>query len=292
MMPISQLGGRGPAIERVPMPCAYCGAEVKVYPGARSATCSREECRRLQELEENRQAKLRALEELPEKLPRILKHRGMGPGELLFSRANATPALCELADPWIQELMGQPEDPTGGFGLSGGPGTGKTGLMAVVVKDWALMAGQASINTWGVSLLGKWAPLWVNWEVQLEKMREAFGDGHRAADLLEEMKEAPLLVIEDLGAEQAKEDSWGDTKLYAVLEARLSAGRAILWTSNLNKAGLLARFSSQKRLLSRLVGMAPALECPTGLPDRRFEAAKARWSVGKILPFAGKAMGG
>ncbi|MEI6416034.1 MAG: hypothetical protein WCP34_17495 [Pseudomonadota bacterium] len=147
---------------------------------------------------------------------------------------------------------------------------------------WALISGENFIKAWGVSIPSRWAPLWANWESKLTEIRGAFGDELRHGDLLDELKEAPLLVLEDLGAEQAKQDSWANTLLYEVLEARYSAHRAILWTSNLSKGELVSRYGS--RLMSRLMGMAPALEVPADLPDRRFEAARVRTAHHNISP--------
>jgi hypothetical protein len=146
--------------------------------------------------------------------------------------------------------------------------------MAVVVLDWAGAAAKAFIRAYGVSVPVKWAPLWVNWPIKLVETQEPIGGRRRPADLLDELKGAPLLVLDDVGAEFAKMDGWGDTLLYTVLEARNSAHRATLWTSNLSKKELTSRYGP--RIVSRLVGMAPALEVPLCLPDRRFLAAEAR----------------
>jgi hypothetical protein len=264
------------------MPCDFCGAEVMTYPGVREVTCSFDKCRRVRDREARRREVIKLLADLPEKLPGILRNRGMGAGELESTRSGATPKLRDLCAPWVEELLANPEAPSCGFGLLGGAGIGKTGLVAAVAKEWAMVAGEFHIKTYGVNSPSRWAPLCVNWESKLTEIRGAFGDALRHGDLLDELKEAPLLVLEDLGAEQAKQDSWANSMLYEVLEARYSAQRAILWTSNLPKGELVSRYGS--RLMSRLMGMSPALEVPANLPDRRFEAARVRTALHKISP--------
>jgi hypothetical protein len=86
-------------------------------------------------------------------------------------------------------------------------------------------------------------------------------------------------VLEDLGAEQARDDSWADTRLYKVLEFRNTNKKAIIWTSNLSKQELLNRY--KMRLISSLIHLAPAIEAPTELKDRRFCEAKARLTKGR-----------
>jgi DNA replication protein DnaC len=282
MVAIKTLGSRGPALDRIPMPCGICGAEVMTYPGIREVTCSYEKCRRVRDQWARRREVIQLLADLPEKLPRILKNRGMGPGELESTRSDATPKLRDLCAPWADDLLAHPEAPSQGFGLLGGAGIGKTGLVAAVTKEWARVSGEFYIKTWGVNSPSRWAPLWANWESKLSEIRGTFGDLLRHGDLLDDLKETPLLVLEDLGAEQATENSWANTLLYEILEARYKAQRAILWTSNLSKVELQSRYGS--RLMSRLMGMAPALEVSADLPDRRFEAARVRMSHHKISP--------
>lgn len=275
MIPMNTLaiGHHRSVSEKAHTTCGVCGTEVFTYPGPEvtcaSWTCQKERQRQVREREKDRH-----LAELGEKLPRILKSRGMGPRELRATREQVTPQIWTLCESLVAELMGQPEHPHGGFGLIGKPGTGKTGLMAFIVKYWARQAAEASIRAWAVNVPAKWAPLWANWEAKLSELRMVRRDGGRYADLMDELKEAPLLVIEDLGAERATEDAWGDEQLYEVLEARNSGDRAILWTSNLSKEGLRTRYAGAT--VSRLIGMAPALEVPTGVEDRRFAQARAR----------------
>jgi len=286
MMPLSSAAGslRLPARERVAAPCRICGADVMAYPGL-VAVCDSPECAMTQARQERQAERDRNLAKLVEELPRVLRRRGMDDLELESTREEVTPQLWDLCEDMIQDLMAQPENPEGGFGLVAnagqgadpGTGAGKSGLMAVLVMDWARASAEASIRAYGVSAPSKWAPLWANWPAKLDEIQGAFGDGWRSADLLDELKEAPLLVLDDLGAELARPDGWGDTQLYNVLEARTSARRATLWTTNLNKQELTSRYA--KRIVSRLIGLAPALVVPLGLPDRRFQAAKARLRI-------------
>ena len=278
--------------QRVVKPCRFCGNEVLTYSSL-DPMCPAWACQEERERLERAATRERNLAELEDRLPRILRNRGMGPAELGAAREDVTPQLWELTVDWIQELLDQPENPKGGFGLlasqGSGPGTGvgKSCLMAVATKSWAQASAEAFIRAYGVSEPSKWAPLWANWEQKLTQIREAIRDSWRSADLMDQLKEAPLLILDDLGAEQAREDSWGDTQLYAILETRYSAGRATLWTSNLTKAEFTARYS--KRLVSRLFGMALPIEVPTGLLDRRLLTAKARVARRNVQKFQPRA---
>lgn len=266
------------APKKVLKPCVFCGEEVPTYPTL-DATCSAGACQKARDRRDHRRVMDQLITELDEKLPRVLANNGMGQDALKATPEAVTPHLWARCEPLIRELMRQPENPKGGFGLLGKPGTGKTCLMAVVAWQWARAAAEHSIRTWGVSVPLMWAPLWVNWATILSDLRAALNDGPaRYAERMERLKEVPLLVVDDVGAERASEDSWGDERLYEVVEARSSAGRATLWTSNLTKEELRTRYPG--RTVSRLVGMAPAVEVPLDLGDRRFAQARERMRQG------------
>lgn len=258
-------------------PCHFCGAPVLTYEAIPLVACKAEACQVAMAALDRSTKAAEAKSRLEETVTRALRRCGMGPAELGATRQGCTRELLALCAPHIQDLLGRPENPLGGFGLYGGNGIGKTGLIAWLTREWTWRSAQACLAAYGVLDLRCWKPVWANWESKLAELHGAFGDGWRLADLMDEMKDAPLLVLEDLGAEQGKADrdaSWSNQQLYEILEARFSANRATLWTTNCKVAELVGRYSP--RIYSRLNGLAPLIEAPTGLPDRRMLASRGR----------------
>ncbi|MBI3131733.1 MAG: hypothetical protein HYZ13_10440 [Acidobacteria bacterium] len=160
------------------------------------------------------------------------------------------------------------------MGLYGRTGRGKTYGVVAIVKAWTMGAGLRALELNG-ALVGPWVPTWAPWQRTLARLRGLVRQGGPAfEDALEELCRAPLLVIDDLGSEQAPKvppgSDWAITEvLTPVLDTRHDAHRATLWTSNLDPIQLTDRY--QARIVSRLIGMAPAIEMPVHLPDRRIE---------------------
>jgi hypothetical protein len=260
----------------IDLPCAYCGVIVRAPQGLLHPACLNPECKRKQAQAEQVSRRQAAHRSLPDVVLKELRRAGMGPLELQANQQQITPQILALTGPHLKALLAQEEKPSLGFGLSGGQGTGKTGLIAWLTREWTLRAARRSLQAYGVISPGLWRPAWANWESTLARMAALAKEGWKLGEAMDTLKEAPLLVIEDLGSERARDDkgsAWGNQQLYEVLEARYSAGRAVLWTTNLSFQELDERYP--RRVLSRLMGIAPLLLVPGNLPDRRMEASVA-----------------
>lgn len=248
---------------RAAHPCRWCGTTVQAYR-AEAAHCGSELCRAREEQEARRATQAWAMESFERGgLERHLLAMGMGPDELECTFAGVHPKLWAVVESAVQGVLGS-HAPTLGFGLAGGPGVGKSGLLAAVAKDWAHASGMRTIREFGV-LAGNWRPVWASWPAKLEELRWAMREtGSLSGVLLDELKECPLLILDDLGAE--RDTDWSRERLHVVLQARTVHRRAVCWTTNLSGEELVARCG--KPIISRLLGLAPAARIPD-LPDRR-----------------------
>lgn len=183
-----------------------------------------------------------------------------------------TPGVAAVVGTCLEQLWAREswEKPSVGFGLCGGTGVGKTGLLAVAAREWARCSAEHTLRTWSV-LHGAWAPRWAPWTRTLFDLRSKIRqDGWALEDAVGDLAEAPLLVLDDLGKE--RESEWGAEVLEMVVETRLRHRRATLWSSNFSPGALAERYGRVgSPLVSRLCEIAPAFELPVGLTDRRVQ---------------------
>ncbi len=209
------------------------------------------------------------LENLSAQVRGRMRFRGLGPTELEATLKAVHPKLWEVARPKVEAFFSQFPRPVQGMGIVGGAGVGKSGLMAALALAYAEHAARRSVELNGV-LIPSVLPWWVHWPTEVPELhRMQFRDSVGYWDRVDMMKEAPLLVLDDLGAEQAFEadSSFARSILLQVLEARWTAKRPVLWTSNLTSQELRVRYLESG--LSRIQGCGPAFRVPDGLPDRR-----------------------
>jgi len=195
-----------------------------------------------------------------------------GPDLRAASGLTEREAACRLApvDRWNREAYGrlagwQPGER--GVYLLGRPcpeednphgnGTGKTwGLCALVARLCSEGIG-AVFTTTGELLDG---------------MRAAYGQEGRAEALMRRWCEAPALCLDGLGQESIRRDSeWGAATLYAVIDRRVRAGRAVFVSSRLRLPGDVERRYGPEYgpdIASRLVGACDVM--PLSGPDRRY----------------------
>ena len=88
-------------------------------------------------------------------------------------------------------------------------------------------------------------------------------------DIVRQLKEVPLLVIDDLGKERQSE--WSDSILYEVINSRYEDYMPTIITTNLNPKQLEARFG--EAILSRLFEMCDAINM-SGTDIRKAERGK------------------
>jgi hypothetical protein len=144
-----------------------------------------------------------------------------------------------------------------GVGFWGTTGGMKTGAAAEGFKEFVrrnlkrLAAGQGFI-------VGPW-PVWKCWPDLLDELREdKRASPHTYAMKMEALIEAPMLVLDDLGAEakwKDTESSYSGQELYKIINSRSERSKPIIWTSNYDTTKLAADYY-EARTISRLSQLA------------------------------------
>ena len=126
------------------------------------------------------------------------------------------------------------ENPRGWLLFHGGYGSGKTHLAAAIANA-RLAAGQPA--------------MFVNAPDLLDHLRATFGPGSDVTydELFERVRNVPLLIVDDLGAESPTQ--WATEKLYQIFNHRYNSALPTVITSNVELDRL------DPRLRSRLVDM-------------------------------------
>ena len=129
-----------------------------------------------------------------------------------------------------------------GLWLFGDVGTGKTTLAMVVAKA-ALESGR-SVAIYSLPRL-------------LNEIRRTYDDGSDSSyvQLLDRLAGVDLLHVDDLGAE--KSSPWVLEQLYAIVNARYEAERAMVITTNLDRDALVEQIT--ERTVSRLEEMCDVI---------------------------------
>ena len=140
------------------------------------------------------------------------------------------------------------DSPRGWLLLTGGYGCGKTHLAAAIANA-RLAAGQPV--------------MFINAPDLLDHLRATYGPGSEVSydELFERVRNIPLLIIDDLGAESPT--PWAQEKLYQIFNHRYNLALPTVVTSNVE----LERFDP--RLRSRLVDMDLARRIDMDAPDFR-----------------------
>lgn len=130
----------------------------------------------------------------------------------------------------------------GSLFLWGNYGTGKTGL-AVGLAWFLVEAGDVN------QVLFRSTP------DLLSALRSTYGrsEGPTENDIIEQYATVPLLILDDMGAEQVKNSGWVEDRLYQIIGRRHGEELPTLFTSNLSIADLGARIG--ERIAWRIVEM-------------------------------------
>ncbi|MGH2501496.1 MAG: ATP-binding protein [Ktedonobacterales bacterium] len=139
--------------------------------------------------------------------------------------------------------------------LYGAPGTGKTHLLASAF-NLLLAAGRYPLYTLVPALL--------------DYVREGLDAAEKGAYAarFKAVREAPILILDDLGAEQRS--AWSDETLFKLVDARYRAGLPTAVASNVHPVDL------EGRIASRLQDRALAVALLMSGPDYRLQPGQAR----------------
>ncbi len=146
------------------------------------------------------------------------------------------------------------EDPDGWLLLIGGPGCGKTHL-AVAVANQQLAQGNNVFFASASDIL--------------DHLRYTFGPDSRVTydEMFDRIKQAPLLILDDLGRASATE--WANEKLYQIIVHRHNARLPTIITMQTPKEGPANRDALSDRIASRLSDNRIVTEVPITAPDYR-----------------------
>ncbi|MEK7278518.1 MAG: ATP-binding protein [Chloroflexota bacterium] len=160
----------------------------------------------------------------------------------------STPSQRENLQSIFNQVRNYAEAPRGWMLLYGGYGCGKTHL-AAAIANVRLAAGQPV--------------MFVNAPDLLDHLRATFSPGSDITydDLFERVRNIPMLVIDDLGAENPS--SWAQEKLYQILNHRYNASLPTVITTNFE----LERFD--QRIRSRIMDIDLVRKIIIDAPDFR-----------------------
>lgn len=221
----------------------------------------------------DRDAKMRIQRESNELRTRIheiapgwLLEAGLSKRELQADDRMPTPAMGALAkameSDYTDVRLGNM--PTRGVGLSGPAGVGKSFALAGVLKRCAYYWLLAALDRAGRAGVAQVWLRWLRWPERVQAIRTtSLRDGGHGeiAEWIEDWSEAPLLVLDDLGAERMRgsyEEDFAFSILDQVIDARCGAMLPTWFTTNLSADDLLGRLGA--RVYSRLLQDSQLIE--------------------------------
>lgn len=210
------------------------------------------------------------LGDIDNEIRKRLTAMGMGAKEMRATRDEISPPIrAVFRGPLVRqvEALASGRIPTEGFGLTGPTGVGKSLALAALIRAYVerLIRRQAPIEGRAPMDVGV---VWCSWPAEAEWLREHGTEARATAARLRDLQEAPLLILDDLGAAGIKGDYLEDyptRKLDVVIDARSREERPTIWTSNMTELGIGQTFGS--RISSRLLGECPPVSVSG--PDRR-----------------------
>lgn len=156
-----------------------------------------------------------------------------------------------------------------GILLYGPPGTGKT-FLAFCIANELLNNMVPVIAISSIGLLNKFKETYNTWGDEGE------------IEIINSLKNADLLVLDDLGAENNTD--WSKGKIYEIIDARYRDEKPCIITTNLTRDRLKKKFSSEDgvaRTYDRITKMCCLIEVQG--PSRRAEAARKKQELFKKL---------
>ena len=215
-----------------------CGCAKAIEKAKREEEARQAEERRKQEEERNRQ--------IQERVNRIVGASGIGARfrlrtfetfELTEENKKAATLCQKYADNFREKLPRYNPNPgRNGLFITGPKGTGKTHLVAAIANK-LMNQGIPVVCMTMIDLLERIKSTYTN-------TRQRFGGGYDAADVLDAYTDVSLLIIDDLGKEQATE--WAISKIYAIINARYEALMPTIITTNYSEADLIRRLTPKE----------------------------------------------
>lgn len=129
--------------------------------------------------------------------------------------------------------------------LYGSKGTGKTMLSCVITNEIA-RRGKAVVFSSVPDLMAD--------------IRASFKSGN-TEDVINSIKNAPILILDDLGAERATE--WVGEQIFAIINARYASRKKTVITSNFSPDELASHFADKtqgERIVSRIYGLCARVQ--------------------------------
>ena len=173
---------------------------------------------------------------------RVPKHFADFSFESFPASAATQPALRRVRE-WVG-LDPSERDHRRSLFLYGPFGTGKTGLAVACLREIVATTGEPA--------------LFFTTPALLDAIRATYSPGapHDEREVIDAVQNAPLLVLDDLGAERVTD--WVAERLFAVINHRHGEELMTIFTSNLNIAQLGAHIG--ERTTWRIVQMAEQIE--------------------------------
>ncbi|MCM1439793.1 MAG: ATP-binding protein [Roseburia sp.] len=153
-----------------------------------------------------------------------------------------------------------------GIYLWGEPGTGKTHAMYALANE---LVYSDRYTVYFTSILDI-----------LNGMKKNFTDTEEQENIKERAKEACFLFLDDIGAEQLKDNSdWYKSIIYEIIDYRYRNNKPTIFSSNYCKTELVEKRHYDERLVQRILEMCPLEYHMEGEPMRIVCAKKRKETV-------------
>ncbi|MCF6461472.1 AAA family ATPase [Clostridium sp. Cult3] len=223
--------------------------------------CESAEYKRLQEIEEQKQKMLR--------LEKLRSHSLMGKQFESctfenFQMNNQNKGMYKLGRNYCENWQEMKENNMGLL-LYGPPGTGKTFLAFCIANE--LLNDMVPVIA--ISSIGL-----------LNRIKETYNTWGRdgEVEIINNLKNANLLVLDDLGAEN--NTSWAKEKIYEIIDSRYRDKKPCIITTNLDREGLKRKLTGNDgvhRTYDRIIEMCYPVEVKGR--SRRADAARGKEDI-------------
>lgn len=200
----------------------------------------------------------------------LLARGGMSERDEESTLEGITPEIREKLPKGTIEAVTAGEFPPG-FGLMGPVGSGKSGTLAALMIACAhaqyaqgLLQTKLESSPYGGYIYPPIVFRWCSWPETVNRFRVMSaknGGVDDVAALVDEIADAPMLVLDDLGSERIRgeyTDDWATTQLDLIIDRRYNARLATWYTTSLEMDDLIRRYG--RRMLERLWNENPLIQ--------------------------------